>query len=143
MKTNKKSISLLLALVMFLSAFALSGTYAENEIVEDEFIEDLPVEEEKIFCQATLEDDFADDRVTVVLKNKASRLLLDYDKSSFPEIECTDVSDLTHYTKDILKDPTKNDGEMAQMLDINKYHQILRIDLPVHSKENVLEVIHI
>ena len=70
MKTNKKSISLLLALVMFLSAFALSGTYAENEIVEDEFIEDLPVEEEKIFCQATLEDDFADDRVTVVLKNK-------------------------------------------------------------------------
>ena len=123
---------------MLLSVFTLTGTYAE-----DEFIEDEPVEEEKIFCKATLEDDFADDCVIVVLKNSVSRLLQDYDKSSFPEIDCINVDDLTHYTKEIFKDPTKNDGEMAQMLDIDKYHQILRIDLPVNSKENVLEVIHV
>ena len=130
MKKTKKLLSVFLSAVMLLSVFTLTGTYAE-----DEFIEDEPVEEEKIFCKATLEDDFADDRVIVVLKNSVSRLLQDYDKSSFPEIECSDVDDLTHYTKEIFKDPTKNDGEMAQMLDIVKVFVKYQINITqINSK---------
>lgn len=53
------------------------------------------VNEEKMYCTATLEDNFFDDCVHVVMKNAASLASFDYDATDFPEISCTSVTNLT------------------------------------------------
>lgn len=49
----------------------------------------------KIYCTATIEDNFADDCVLVVLTNEASLSPNDYTAADFPEISCIGVSNLT------------------------------------------------
>ena len=58
----------------------------------------VPLSEEKVYCNATLEDDFADDRVVVLLNNKACTSLRSYTTADFPGIGCTKVQSLTQYT---------------------------------------------
>ena len=45
--------------------------------------------EEKIICNATLDDDFAEDCVLVTLKKAYSEINKKYTADDFPEIECT------------------------------------------------------
>ena len=52
----------------------------------------------KIFCDATLEDDFVDDHVILILNNETSLQFHQYDADDFPEIDCIQVTDLTKYT---------------------------------------------
>lgn len=69
----KRIISLLLAVLLF-SASSFSVLATNIEIVDDidlssEYVNEY---EEKIYCNATIEDDFTNDSVIVVLKNKNS-----------------------------------------------------------------------
>ena len=81
---HKKLFALILAFIL-LSSLALPGSAA----VPDELLASdasLPLSEEKAYCNATLEDEFADDRVVVVLSNKASTSLRTYTTADFEGI---------------------------------------------------------
>ncbi len=61
-------------------------------------------QEDKIICDATLEEDFEDDSIIVVFKNSKSRNLEEYTTKSFPKISATKVNDLTSRSKKKSKD---------------------------------------
>ena len=71
-------------------------SFDESGSVEDElFEEDYVPGEEKIICEATLEDDFADDTVVVLMKHEDSLAFNEYDADDFSEIEVAEISEIT------------------------------------------------
>ena len=58
--------------------------------------------EQKVLCTATLEDDFADNRILIVLNNATSLSLKNYSVSDFPEISCSGVKNLTQAATDLV-----------------------------------------
>ena len=85
----------------------------------------LGVKEEKIYCTATLEDEFVDNHIMVVITNIASLTYKDknYTPKDFPEIQCTEVNDLTSSSLD------------------KPYHKVLCLTIENAGKQNVLDAI--
>lgn len=75
----KKTVSFLMLIIF---CFLHINIFAENENFE-------------LLCGATLEDDFIDNEIIVVLDSGISRIYRKYDTSFFPEIKCLKVEDLT------------------------------------------------
>ena len=98
------------------------------------------VTEEKVLCEATLDDDFADSRVAVVLKNSASLKFKKYKSSDFSDIGCISVEDLSTAAADDIKERSGQTYERVNE-SARKYHQILSLEIGERSKENVLSVI--
>lgn len=59
--------------------------------------------QEKVYCNASLKDDFTDDTVIIVLNGNASRSFRSYSAKDFPELELLHVADLTELTGDLLQ----------------------------------------
>lgn len=53
--------------------------------------------EEKVYCNATIEDDFAPDSLIVILKNKESLSCKNYTQSDFSEIVSSEVEHINKY----------------------------------------------
>jgi hypothetical protein len=118
--------------------------------------------EEKLFCNATLEDDFADNVVHVALNIQASMLLeivgskvslKTYTPSDFPEINCVKVSELTLCVTEQINAKLatiefQNLDELANIVkqmdwgyDIQTCNRIFSLELGETGKENVLAAI--
>ena len=59
--------------------------------------------EEKTYCAATIEDDFADDRVLVVLNKETSQDFKAYKTNDFYGVGCSKITDLTQATGEIVR----------------------------------------
>ena len=152
---HKKLIALILAFIL-LSSLALPGSAAvpDGLLASDA---SLSLSEEKAYCNATLEDEFADDRVVVVLSNKASTSLRTYTTADFEGIGCTKVQNLTQHTTELVN--AKLRGETAELqktaepdvitfaefkeVNTKTFRQILCLTLDKADKQNVLDVIDI
>ncbi|MCL2761818.1 MAG: S8 family serine peptidase [Treponema sp.] len=108
--------------------------------------------EEKIYSYATLEDDFAEDRVVVVLTKAASMNFRAYTPEDFSEVNCIRVVDSTRLTMEVVQEQLRAEKtgdwsklkeriEMGMLVNVDKFKRILDLDLPVQSKENVLQAI--
>lgn len=112
--------------------------------------------EEKVYSNATLEDKFAEDRVLVVLSNAVSTSDFNYNLSSFSDINCSSVSNLTQAATDILC--TRSNGvDLVQGaiqadsitfnnffdVDATSFHQVLCLTLDEPGKGNVLNAIEV
>lgn len=111
--------------------------------------------EEKVFSTATLEDDFADNQVIVIMKNATSLKFNDYTASDFPEISCSKVVDIMPSMTESAKSmhsqinlantrgttSVDNVSDLGYEININGYHQILCLDITNPGKQNVLAVI--
>ncbi|MCL2013584.1 MAG: S8 family serine peptidase [Oscillospiraceae bacterium] len=91
-------------------------------------------EDEKIYCYATLKDDFADDAVIVVINRANSEINKEYTIEDFKEINPAGVRDLTYIKKEI-------DIKDIEYLDFENFRQILLIELRNKGKEEVLSAI--
>lgn len=114
------------------------GEYAEKtfevEIFPGDEKDKKPVDdEEKKICNATLEDDFADDCVLVVMKKAYSEVGKKYTIDDFSEIECTDVRNLYYGSS----------HENNPLLNKDDFHQILKLELKIKGKKQVLDAIKI
>lgn len=113
----KKILSLVLVCLLIVSLFSFQAlairktndklpsvfrTIATNDeaIVNDD--------EEKIKCNATLEDDFEDDSVLVVLKHRKSMELEKYTQEDFSSVAAKSVSDLTECRTNVIINTFKN-----------------------------------
>lgn len=103
----KKLISLIIICTLLVSTCGVLCVSA-NETTEsyEMFFESVSKEqemitkqEEKIYCNATLEDDFEEDSVIVVFKNTKSRNLDNHTTKSFSDVSAKSVKDLTSRTK--------------------------------------------
>ena len=89
-------------------------------------------DEEKELCTATIDDDFAEGVVLVVIKKAYSEVNKPFTPEDFPEIECTEVEDLMSF-----------DCDPNDLAYLNKasFHQILKIKLAKPGKQAVLDAI--
>ncbi len=147
-----KSISKIIGVLLTTSIFfvLLSGFVNSNGnilTVENE-------KDEKIYANATLREDFADDTVIVVLDKNTGGINKAISESLFGNIEMSAVKDLT-----VVKVPENlieiasvvdkingetdmiNSNHLTQKINIESFRQIIKITLPKKSKSNVLEVI--
>ena len=113
----KKAVSVILCLVLLLCASVSVNSVADNE--------------EKIYCTATIKDDFAPDCVVVVFKKYASEINKVHTADEFPGIEIEKIEDLFR-----VDNPDENDT-------VNKenFHQIYKLTLKNKGKEEVLNAI--
>ncbi len=126
MKQNRLThfIVILLALTMTIQvipANAITIVQKEN-ILSEETVE-------KNYCDATLEDDFTDDCVLVVMKKNYGGINKIHSKEKFKGVEIESVEDLTNITGNI-----EDKG-----IDVENYRQILKITLKNKSKKEVLK----
>ena len=92
---------------------------------------------EKVYCKATLDDNFAEDTILILLTHEASMesVYYDYTPADFAEIGCVEVSDLSSgITEDI---------RTGEETDTATYRRILSLKLKYPSKLNVLLAIKI
>ena len=94
--------------------------------------------EEKIYCNATLEDEFSDDTVIVILNQEASVSEKEYSKNDFSESQCVSVTNLTSEATAVARGQKTN-----QLVNTEKFRRILSIKLEEKSKQNVLDVIDV
>ncbi|MBQ8292932.1 MAG: hypothetical protein IJX78_03875, partial [Bacilli bacterium] len=76
MKFKKLVMMLLLFSVLTICTFYNNITKAEGET------------EEKIYCDATIDDEFTDNEILIVLTNEESLKFSEYTVNSFSEINC-------------------------------------------------------
>lgn len=124
--------SLCLALALVLIPVSTVNAFALND--------DQGTKEEKVLCEATLSDDFAEGRVAVVLKNAVSLKLKDYKASDFAEVGCKTVEDLSTAATSDIKEHSNHSCEKLKEKS-KKFHKILNLELKDKSKEGVLSAI--
>ncbi len=88
MKIKKLLTSILVLVVVLLGVFSSNITKAEE------------ISEEKVYCNATIDDNFTDNEVLVVLTNEESLEFNEYTINDFSEINCVAIEDLTDGYKD-------------------------------------------
>lgn len=112
---------------------------------------------EKIYCNATLEDEFAPDRVLVVLNNAASISLKTYGLADFTGYNFKSLTNLTSASTLMANAKIKGEAyvtststesgalKVAGFLDVDleKFNQILCLELEVPGKQNVLNAIKV
>ncbi len=114
----------------------INGEAAETEILEEEEEYTDPFAGGKIYCDATLDDDFCDDSLIVVLDEKLSKLAgiaNDIVSRFFSLINCRSIENLTE-----ILDPSQS---LLDYYKTHKFRQILHIKLGLNSKQYVLKVI--
>lgn len=126
----------------------ICATITGNSIIVCANDDTINVEEQQIFSTATINDNFADDRVIVVFKNKNSLEFVDYTVNCFPEINCNDVRVLTHESLNEVKTAmesklsTASEGENSKIhSDIDLFNTTLCITLKETGKDRVIEAI--
>jgi len=105
---------------------------AYHEVANNRSIETVYYEEEKIYCNATVEDDFDGSSILVVMDRKTGGINKSHKMSFFGSFEMEYIKDLTRINGDI---------DSKKYFNREEFNQILMIKLPTESKENVLEVI--
>ncbi len=141
-------------LISLLTAFLLIIALASHSMAasaETEYLDIYADSEVKVFSNPTLEDEFADDRILVVLSNDASLEFNDRTADDFSSIDCAKVRDLSRGCGQKIKQ--QYDTLMAAALSrtavpesvdaeqIGSFNQILCIELEQPGKDNVLAAI--
>lgn len=122
-----KKILILLFCVGFVSSFFLPTIYGYEDT-------------EKQFCEFSLEDDFIDDEIVVILKNQESLLCKDYDIHYFEEVSPIEVIDKSKgYNEKIKKQLTGS--FVKNKINLENFNRILNVKLSIKSKLNVLNAI--
>ena len=114
------------------------------------FAEIITVEIEDISYEFTVNDDFADDRILVVLTKETSWQFKEYEADDFSEIRCKSVKAMatTKFEKgkkalENIAYAVENNKEpvIDRNLDLSEYNNILCLELENPGKQNVLDAI--
>lgn len=117
----KKLTSIFLIVIILNMSIINSFAVVNFDVIEDEDTVRV-YDEEKIICNATLDDDFADDRVLVMMKNSASLELKNYSKEDFSEIDVKEVFDYTEEKVVSIKNELAEYEELFAAGETNKVH---------------------
>ncbi len=152
-KYTKRVLSLIFASILILNLLQ-TNVYAEETVDT----------EGKVYSDATLEDEFADNRVMVVLDNETSLTVDQFENSMFAGIRCNNVKSLTTAKEAKVQEKISNIAaelnavavarNAAEIVttenvmkiaatdeELSKYNQVLCIELEETGKEKVLETI--
>ena len=135
MRIKKLLTSILVLAVVLLGVFSKNITKAEE------------IKEEKIFSNATIEDDFVDNTIIVILTNEESLKFKKYDVDDFPNIDCVDIVDMTEDTTNKIIEQQKSDYRNINnediIIDVKNFNKILKLELGNSNKTKVISSIKI
>jgi len=137
----KKSLSFVSILVLVFGVFVLNIS-GQGRVKS--FADSLPeyATDVKTYSEATIDDDFADGTIMVVLYGGATRSFKNYSAEDFSELNLNSVTELTFSTEELLSAERKNRGTSME-INGDAYRRILKLELAEPSKENVLEAIQL
>ncbi len=146
MKKIIRNLCIFMSAVLFLSVFlpvyAMGITASETSITK--------TKDKKIYSNATIEQDFVDNHIIVVMDKSISSVNKQHTLFSSRSLSIGNVKDLTYIEPAKLQTKTDISASSKAQLDIkqnmpllntDEFRQILLLELPVHSKTNVLETI--
>ncbi len=117
---------------LYVIAIILSITPSAHSL-DNETLSGIVPAEEKVYCGATIEDEFVPGEVLVVLTKRATEINKSYASTHFSKVKATEIEDLTHIENE----------KAFEWIDTENYNQILKITLVDKSKESVLKAIKI
>ena len=148
----KKRMSILLivlmtVLVCFTQGSVLRATEAESSEIID-------LNEKKVYSSATVDGDFADDHVLLVLNKQETMRFKDYSVRDFSDSNVFAVEELTQSSREVVQEQiyrqrqqinsdnseTVRESE-AMEIDADSFRSILRLTLRNPGKENVIDAI--
>lgn len=145
MKKFKNLISLLMCVVLVTSTINVTVALDSKQNSSDAVLKD-----EKVVCKATIDEDFADDKVIVVLDKSISAVNKVHDRKTFGSVDVKNITDLTALSNYKVQNDEASRGEdnksefqlaSTALLNEDNFRQIISLELPVKSKSNVLKVI--
>lgn len=126
----KKMLSaLLVTIIAFSSAMSVSANAMVNEKLNTG-----EIVQQKVYSTTTIEDEFDESKVVVVIFHEYSGLDKEFSEDDFPGVDIKNINYITS-----LKDPDKD----YPYLNIDEYCQILELELNTTGKENVLNAIEV
>ncbi len=93
---------------------------------------------EKVYCKATIEDEFIDNQILVVVGKEKSLNYYDFKNSDFIEVGCINIEDLTASRKEEVL--ARVNGE-ENNINLDTFRRILLLTLNKNDKQNVLDCI--
>lgn len=149
LKMMKKFLSIIIAVIIVLQTTSIV-VFADNSINDDVnsvIVSDISVEE-KTYCTATLDDNFADDCVIIVIDHENSIVDRIFTSADFPGV---DVKEITYLTSPITplfeesetEEEVQEKAEILALTNVEEFNHIISIDLNVTGKEKVLEAIKV
>lgn len=101
--------------------------------------------EEKVYCQATINEEFEETKILVTLNKAATLSFKEYGIKDFPEVALEEVRDLTAPSVELAKEQiaAEKAGNFRNqtLLRIEKFRRVLCLTLSERGKENVLHSI--
>ncbi|MCL2621997.1 MAG: S8 family serine peptidase, partial [Firmicutes bacterium] len=134
-------VFMLLSCVSCLEALPLNRYIHAIGFKDTEILQGL---DSKIISNATLDDEFSEKFIIVVLNHKATFSNKQYTVKDFPNIKLKSVEDLTSESFELIKKQINKPHEYENdpmRLDTNQYRRILKLTLQNQSKENVLSTL--
>ena len=93
--------------------------------------------DDKIYCSATIDDNFDTSIIHIVLNENASMNDKEYSTNDFSEINCIGVEDMTKVVKDNMKS-----GDDA-LINKNIFRRVLKLKIGNPGKVNIINSIRI
>ena len=160
----KRLISIILSLSIICGLFAVRAQGISSEQIQKDIVIQV---EQKICCNATLEEEFEDDSVIVMFKQDASRVDKSFTAGDFKQIGCKTIKDLVQLSEEekeyaeiiwgtshALKNKTEQQIERSKiqaqdqleekmLINLDEFRRVVCIELENKGKENVLETIKV
>lgn len=133
----KKRVTQVLFVLVLLLNFLIIGNHTYISAYNDN-----TGIEEKSFCHVSLDEDFADDTVLIVLNKNASAVFKNYLPSDFSEVGCSNIEDLTEGVVEKIYEQQTNANETKDfVVNETNFRRILKLTLVDKGKEKVIEAI--
>lgn len=150
MKRNIRLLALLLAIISLFSISSDIFAIPADAATIDSTNVSTKVVDEKVYSQATIEDDFSGKGILIVLTSEATKEFKTYSPDDFSYTSVAEVRNLTATKAEAIQAAMCDDGTVSRHStsnyeytekDIEKFKTILYLELENESKENVLSLI--
>ena len=144
-KRLKKIFAIIISVIIFFQLLPLSAS-ADNSIAVSESIVNDTCQEERYYCTATIEDNFADNCVLVVIDHANSIVDRVFTADDFPDVDVKEITYLTSPITPLFEESETNEeaqskAETLALTNVEEFNHIIRIDLNVTGRYKVLEAI--
>lgn len=128
LKITALLLSLVFLFLSFSNAFSFEASASNADV-------DTPIVDKKVISTTTIEDDFADNAILVVLSKKETQKFKSYTREDFDGLEIANVEDLTASTAEIVKAKIDSASATEQVERMKKLSKSLSIDSLDISKD--------
>ena len=144
---NKKLVCFIISFSLTFLVILPNSTFlvsAGESLVEEE--------DQKFYSRATIEDDFSDNTIMVVLKHDVSMELKEYSIEDFPEVGIKSVTDLSASAREKASVQlekinyaffNRTSLENEEVVSYKNYNQVICLELEERGKDKVLSAIEI